>query len=872
MNIGAADRAKLSPMMKQYLDIKEKYDEYILFYRVGDFYEMFFDDAVTVSKAIGLTLTGKDCGLSERAPMCGVPFHACEEYSKKLIDHGFMVAICEQLEDPATTKTLVKRDVIRVITPGTVIEDSLLDESSNNYLCSFYAKNKEASLCFADISTGEVHLFELEGKEMSNAVINELSRFSPVEVLINDGVLSLKDAVQFIKQKLKASLTLIEEGQFSAERHYSDICAQFSAESLEEIGVDKEKIGAYAVSGLFTYIKDTQKALVGRFAKIQRHESDPVMTIGFTARRNLELIETLRNKERKGSLIWVLDKTKTSMGKRKLKTFIEQPLVNPVKIIERLNAVELLTKNPVDLGELCELLSGVYDLERLMTRVMYKTANPRDLKSLSLTALKLPAIKEILSGFDSKLIRELNSKISTLDAISNLVENAIVDEPPVNIKDGGIIKDGFNEQLDGLRNIISGGEDIIKDIETRERDRTGIKNLKVGYSRPYGYYIEVTKSYYDLIPDNYTRRQTLTNCERFITEELKVAENTILGASDKVKTLEFDIFCEIRDFVATQLRLVQDTANAVAYADVLCSFANVAINNNYSKPEIALDGTITIKGGRHPVVELMQKDEMFVPNDTYLNLSTNRMAVITGPNMSGKSTYMRQVALITLMSQIGCFVPADSAKISVVDQIFTRIGASDDLTAGQSTFMVEMSEVADIVKHATKNSLVILDEVGRGTSTFDGISIAKSVCEFISSSKGLGCKTLFATHYHELIELEGELDGVKNYSVAVKRNGDDIKFLRKIVEGGADESYGIEVAKLAGLPNKIIKRSKELLTQMQEENLKLRENAGKPKDQSQMSFENIGHDVIIDRIKRTNIDEMSDKELREFHKELLRYL
>ena len=872
MNIGAADRAKLSPMMKQYLDIKEKYDEYILFYRVGDFYEMFFDDAVTVSKAIGLTLTGKDCGLSERAPMCGVPFHACEEYSKKLIDHGFMVAICEQLEDPATTKTLVKRDVIRVITPGTVIEDSLLDESSNNYLCSFYAKNKEASLCFADISTGEVHLFELEGKEMSNAAINELSRFSPVEVLINDGVLSLKDAVQFIKQKLKASLTLIEEGQFSAERHYSDICAQFSAESLEEIGVDKEKIGAYAVSCLFTYIKDTQKALVGRFAKIQRHESDPVMTIGFTARRNLELIETLRNKERKGSLIWVLDKTKTSMGKRKLKTFIEQPLVNPVKIIERLNAVELLTKNPVDLGELCELLSGVYDLERLMTRVMYKTATPRDLKSLSLTALKLPAIKEILSGFDSKLIRELNSKISTLDAISNLVENAIVDEPPVNIKDGGIIKDGFNEQLDGLRNIISGGEDIIKDIETRERDRTGIKNLKVGYSRPYGYYIEVTKSYYDLIPDNYTRRQTLTNCERFITEELKVAENTILGASDKVKTLEFDIFCEIRDFVATQLRLVQDTANAVAYADVLCSFANVAINNNYSKPEIALDGTITIKGGRHPVVELMQKDEMFVPNDTYLNLSTNRMAVITGPNMSGKSTYMRQVALITLMSQIGCFVPADSAKISVVDQIFTRIGASDDLTAGQSTFMVEMSEVADIVKHATKNSLVILDEVGRGTSTFDGISIAKSVCEFISSSKGLGCKTLFATHYHELIELEGELDGVKNYSVAVKRNGDDIKFLRKIVEGGADESYGIEVAKLAGLPNKIIKRSKELLTQMQEENLKLRENAGKPKDQSQMSFENIGHDVIIDRIKRTNIDEMSDKELREFHKELLRYL
>ncbi len=532
----------------------------------------------------------------------------------------------------------------------------------------------------------------------------------------------------------------------------------------------------------------------------------------------------------------------------------------------------MLIKNPVELGELGELLSGVYDIERLMTRVMYKTANPRDLKSLSLTALKLPAIKSIMSGFDCKLIKELNSKISTLEAISNLVENAVVDEPPVNIKDGGIIKDGFNEQLDGLRNIITGGEDIIRDIEARERERTGIKNLKVGYSRPYGYYIEVTKSYYDLIPDNYTRRQTLTNCERFITEELKVAENTILGASDKVKTLEADIFAEIRDFVATQLRLVQDTANAVAYMDVLCSFAKVAVNNNYSKPEIAMDGSITIKGGRHPVVELMQQEEVFVPNDTYLNLSTNRMAVITGPNMSGKSTYMRQVALITLMAQIGSFVPADYAKISVVDQIFTRIGASDDLTAGQSTFMVEMSEVADIVKHATKNSLVILDEVGRGTSTFDGISIAKSVCEFISSSKGLGCKTLFATHYHELIELEDELDGVKNYSVAVKRNGDDIKFLRKIVEGGADESYGIEVAKLAGLPNKIIKRSKELLSQMQEENLRLRENALKPKDQNQMSFENIGHDVIIDRIRKTNIDEMTDDELRQFHKELLRYL
>lgn len=546
---------------------------------------------------------------------------------------------------------------------------------------------------------------------------------------------------------------------------------QFSTNSLESIGVKPDTVAAFAVCGLFAYIHDTQKALVGRFSEIIKHDADPIMTIGFTARRNLELTETLRNKEKKGSLLWVLDHTKTSMGKRMLKSFLEQPLVNPAKIIDRLDAVEQLTMKPVELGELKEILGGVYDLERLMTRVMYKTATPRDLKSLSLTALKLPEIKELLKGFDSKLLANCNNKISTLEAISNLVENAIVDEPPVNVKDGNVIKDGFNEQLDGLRNIISGGKGIIEDIAEREREKTGIKNLKIGYNRVFGYYIEVTKSYYDLVPDNYIRKQTLANCERFITDELKVAENTILGASDKIVTLEQEIFAEIRDFAATQLRLVQETATAVAQIDVLCSFATAAVNNNYTKPEIAIDGIIDIKNGRHPVVELMQKDEVFVPNDTYLDLTSNRMAVITGPNMSGKSTYMRQVALITLMAQIGCFVPADYAKISVVDQIFTRIGASDDLTAGQSTFMVEMSEVADIVKHATKNSLVILDEVGRGTSTFDGISIARAVSEYISTNRSMGCKTLFATHYHELISLEKELEGVRNFSVAVKRQG-----------------------------------------------------------------------------------------------------
>ena len=706
---------------------------------------------------------------------------------------------------------------------------------------------------------------------MTSSAINELSRFSPAEILINDAFLSNKELSSFIREKLKTSVQLLDENDFSPEIHTEEVLKQFSTNSLESIGVKPDTVAAFAVCGLFAYIHDTQKALVGRFSEIIKHDADPIMTIGFTARRNLELTETLRNKEKKGSLLWVLDHTKTSMGKRMLKSFLEQPLVNPAKIIDRLDAVEQLTMKPVELGELKEILGGVYDLERLMTRVMYKTATPRDLKSLSLTALKLPEIKELLKGFDSKLLANCNNKISTLEAISNLVENAIVDEPPVNVKDGNVIKDGFNEQLDGLRNIISGGKGIIDDIAEREREKTGIKNLKIGYNRVFGYYIEVTKSYYDLVPDNYIRKQTLANCERFITDELKVAENTILGASDKIVTLEQEIFAEIRDFAATQLRLVQETATAVAQIDVLCSFATAAVNNNYTKPEIAIDGIIDIKNGRHPVVELMQKDEVFVPNDTYLDLTSNRMAVITGPNMSGKSTYMRQVALITLMAQIGCFVPADYAKISVVDQIFTRIGASDDLTAGQSTFMVEMSEVADIVKHATKNSLVILDEVGRGTSTFDGISIARAVSEYISTNRSMGCKTLFATHYHELISLEKELDGVRNFSVAVKRQGDSIKFLRKIVPGGVDESYGIEVAKLAGLPNKIINRAKELLEQLEAENKKAR-LAAEQMESDQISFDKISDSIVTDRLRKTNIDEMTDSELRDFVKDLLRYV
>ena len=869
MKLAEVDVSNVSPMMQQYIDIKKSFMHHILFFRLGDFYEMFFDDALTVSKELELTLTGRDCGLDERAPMCGVPYHACEVYLKKLIDRGYNVAICEQTSDPALSKGLVTRDIVRIVTPGTIIESNLLEDDSNNYMCAIYYHEKDCSICFADISTGEVHLFEYDSKNLQVHIIDELSRFVPVEILFNDEFLKLRDCTAFIKDKLKASVQIIDDSEYDFINKADIILKQFNVKSFDELKLDVESSGLRSVAALFSYISNTQKALIGRFSEINIHNTETAMKLGFTARRNLELIETMRNKERRGSLLWVLDQTKTSMGKRLLKTYIEQPLINPAKIIDRLDAVDKLLSSPVELSELQESLSGVYDLERLMTRVMFKTATPRDLKSLSVTALKLPQIKEILSGFSSKLIISLNEKIDTLDVISNLVENAIVDEPPVNIKDGGVIKDGFNEELDKLRSIISGGKGIIAEIEQQEKEKTGIKNLKIGYNRVFGYYIEVTKSNFDLIPENYIRKQTLANCERFITEELKTAENTILGANDKIISLESDIFVEVRDFIATQLIKVQETASAIATVDVLTAFAVTAMKNGYTKPEIAIDGIIDIKNGRHPVVELMQKDEMFVPNDAYLDLTDNKMMIITGPNMSGKSTFMRQVALITLMAQIGSFVPCDYAKISIVDQIFTRVGASDDLTAGQSTFMVEMSEVAEIVKNATKHSLVILDEVGRGTSTFDGISIARAVSEHIATSKQLGCKTLFATHYHELIELENELPGIKNYSVAVSKRGEDIKFLRKIVRGGVDDSYGIEVAKLAGIPNKIISRARELLSDLEVDNEKKIASANAA---GQISFETIGENILSGKLRKTNIDELNDEELRYFVKDLLKYI
>lgn len=859
------DFNRLSPMMKQYFSVKNKYRDHILFFRLGDFYEMFFEDAIMVSKELELTLTGRDCGLDERAPMCGIPYHASEMYIKRLIEGGHRVAICEQLTDPKDVKNgIVERDVIRIVTPGTLTESALLDESKNNYICAAFAAEDECAICFADISTGEVHLFKKTGKDVQNEIINELSRFDPAEVLFNDGLLDFKQVTDFIKSKLNCSVQMLDGECFDVGSKKDVILKQFNVPELCEIGLNEDSTEAECVCGLFDYISDTQKALVGRFTEIKRYNDSYFMELDLTARRNLELTETMRNKEKKGSLLWVLDHTQTSMGKRLLKAYIEQPLIKPAIIINRLDAVEQLCKQSVIREELSDQLSGVYDIERLMTRVMYKTATPRDLKALSLTALKMPDIKMLLENFNCRLLRELNQNIHTLTEISGLIENAVMDEPSVNAKEGGVIKDGFNEELDRLRDIIKNGKGIIDEIEQREKERTGIKNLKLGYNRVFGYYIEVTKSYYDKIPPEYIRKQTLANCERFITDELKRAENEILGANEKVLSLEYDIFCEVRDFVATQLVKVQETASAIAQLDVLCSFAYTSLKNEYTKPDIAIDGIIDIKDGRHPVVELMLTDEMYVPNDTYLDTGSSRMSIITGPNMSGKSTYMRQTALICLMAQIGCFVPARYAKISIVDKIFTRVGASDDLTAGQSTFMVEMSEVADILKNATKQSLVILDEVGRGTSTYDGISIATAVAEYIANSRILGCKTLFATHYHELIKLEDELEGVKNYSVAVKKRGDNIKFLRKIVPGGVDDSYGIDVAKLAGLPNRVLNRAKQLLAEMETEK-SLYDNE---KPQEQISFGAIGSERIIDKLRKTNVDELTDEDAKYFLKEL----
>jgi DNA mismatch repair protein MutS len=865
--LSQVNREQLSPMMQHYFDTKMKHKNNILFYRLGDFYEMFFDDAVTVSRELELTLTGRECGLPERAPMCGVPYHAAETYIKRLLAAGYLVAVCEQLTDPKD-KGIVERGVIRIVTPGTVTEDNLLDESKNNYIACVYAfgeaKERGAAMAFADISTGEVYSFIKTGESAESEIISELARFSPVELIFNERFLDCRNAAVFAKEQLNLKPQLLDNADFDIKIREKVLLRQFSASDLSNLKLERETPETACLCGLFGYIHDTQKSSFARFTEIKRFDGARFMSLDLAARRNLELTETTRNKERKGSLLWVLDSTKTSMGKRLLKSFIEKPLTSPAEIINRLGGVGELAADSVSLENLRDCLSGVYDIERITTRVVFGTANPRDLKALSAAAAKLPEIKGILGGFKSKIIAALNADIDILSDVNALIENAINDNPPVSPKDGGLINDGFNPDVDRYRKAISGSQTLLGDIERREREATGIKNLKIGYNRVFGYYIEVTKSGLGGIPENYIRRQTLANAERYVTEELKTAESEILTASERINALEYDIFKEVRDFTAAQTARIQKTAEAIALLDVLCSFAAVSLKNRYVKPEISVDGVIDIRAGRHPSLELIQKSEIYIPNDIYLDRKDNRMYIITGPNMSGKSTYMRQTALITLMAQIGSFVPADYAKISVVDKIFTRVGASDDLTAGQSTFMVEMSEVADILKNATGNSLVILDEVGRGTSTFDGVAIATAVAEYIALDRQLGCKTLFATHYHELIALEGKIGGIKNYSIAAVKRGNEIKFLHKIMPGGIDDSYGIDVARLAGVPNKVLNRAKIVLQQLETER-----KAPKTESAPQMSVDKMNEEIVIDKLRKVNVNEYTPVDALLLLKELI---
>ena len=858
----AQESEKLSPMLKQYLDIKQKYSDYILFFRLGDFYEMFFEDAENVSRELELALTSR-----AGSPMCGVPYHSCEIYLKKLIDKGYKVAICEQLTDPAASKGLVERDVIRLVTAGTVIESSMLNEDSNNYIACICTDREQgaAALVFADISTGEVHVFQKSGKQLEQDMISELSRFSPVEILIGQDFLDFREVNGFVRDRLKRCLCeLLDDSSFDGS-DMNIITEQF--ESGAELGISEMPLVKKALCAMFRYFGETQKATVKRFVSLTVHSDGEFMGLNLTTRRNLELTETLRTKEKRGSLMWVLDKTVTAMGRRKLRAWIEQPLIDPTAILKRLGAVEALTKDAASLYDICDALNGIYDLERLMTRVMYKSASPRDIYSLGQTCMRLPGLKQCLSRVKSPLIEQLNSSIDELNDVSSLVENAIVDDPPLTMKDGGVIKDGFNEEIDRLRRITGGGKDILAEIEERERAATGIRTLKIGYNRVFGYYIEVSKGQLDQVPAHYIRKQTLTTGERYITEELKKVESDILGANDKILALENAVFAEVRDFIGTRLEEIQAAAASVAAVDVLCSYAQVSIENGYVKPEMTLDNVIEIRDGRHPVVEKVLTDHPFTPNDAYLDTGNNRLMIITGPNMSGKSTFMRQTAIIVLMAQIGCFVPAAYAKIGVVDKIFTRVGASDDLTSGQSTFMVEMNEVADILKNATRKSLVILDEIGRGTSTFDGISIAKAVAEYISG-KNIGCRTLFATHYHELISMEKEYDGIRNFSVAAVKRGDELRFLHKICEGGTDDSYGIEVAKLAGLPQKVINRAKEELKELEVMGRQKLSDTIEKTAEHQFSFSAINEQNAIAKLRAADINTMSPMDALMFIKDI----
>ena len=853
--------AEVSPMMQNYLNTKAQYKDCILFYRLGDFYEMFYDDAITASRELEITLTGKACGTEEKAPMCGVPFHAAEIYISRLIAKGYKVAIAEQLEDPKKAKGIVKRDVIRVVTPGTVIETNMLEEKKNNYIMGIVKKGLYYGLAICDISTGDFYATQIKLPENNfEKLLDEYARFVPAEIVVNETMgLSTKE-IDIMKDRNNTFVTIRENEMFSEDENL--LLKLYNVEDSfgkKKEDLKDEKLSVQAINGLLNYFSETQKVKLEHINKIELYEVKKYMALDINARRSLELTERMRDKSKRGTLIWVLDKTSTSMGGRLLRRWINDPLLEVKEINERLEAVREFKDNIMLRGDIIETLKKVYDIERLAGKISYGNANARDLISLKNSLSNLPGLKELLSSTKSKLLQKHYSNLDELKDIYKLIDEAIVEDPPISVKEGGIIKTGYSKEIDEYRNASTDGKKWIIELESREKELTGIKNLKVGYTRVFGYYIEVTKSFLNQVPeDRYIRKQTLTGGERFVTEELKQIEGKILGAEEKVVALEYNEFVKIRDEIGKNIERLQKSANVVANVDVLNSLAVVAEDNNYVCPVVDESGKIEIKAGRHPVIEQMIDSGSFVQNDTNLDKEENRVAIITGPNMAGKSTYMRQVALITLMAQIGSFVPAESAKIGVVDKIFTRVGASDDLSSGQSTFMVEMSEVANILKEATPNSLVILDEIGRGTSTYDGLSIAWAVAEYIASKEKVGCKTLFATHYHELIDLENKIDGIKNYSVAVKEKGEDIIFLRKIVEGGTDESYGIHVAKLAGVPKTVVTRANKILQSLEKGGVKIKEEKEDKKQvEGQFDFYNMTLANIATELDKVNLNELT---------------
>ena len=851
--------ADMTPMMKQYHEIKEQNKDAILFFRLGDFYEMFSDDAILASRELDLTLTTRDRAKpeDERTPMCGVPYHSCDGYIARLIAKGYKVAICEQTEDPAAAKGLVKRDIIRVVTPGTV-DASMLEGGRSNYICAVCMDDESAGLAFCDITTGKTHATSFTGPERLSHVENELGRFSPVEAVLNDGAFQQTGLIDLLREKFNCLTQNGGEARFRLEAAAEQVERQFGKDQADRLP-KSNSAALLALGGLLGYLYETQKTDLSHIRELEYYEEGRFMELDLTARRNLELTATMRDKEKRGSLLWVLDRTKTAMGGRLLRSWLERPLLSVTAINKRLTSVEALVKSAMDREELIAALTGIGDMERLIGRIVYGSAGGRDLASLRAALGKLPELKEKLSPFPAGRLGELGESLDLLEDAYALLSRAVVDEPPFSVREGGFIRDGFHPEVDRLRDILSGGKSVIADVEAREREKTGIKSLKVGYNKVFGYYIEVSKSYYDQVPDAYIRKQTLAGCERYITQELKDLEHTVLTASDRVVALEYEIFTDLRAQVSARMARIQSTAAAVAELDALCSLASAAVKNNYCRPEVDEGGVIEIHDGRHPVVERMLSGSLFVPNDTYMGEREDRVAIITGPNMAGKSTYMRQVALITLMAQVGSFVPARAARIGVVDRIFTRIGASDDLGAGQSTFMVEMTEVADILKYATSRSLLILDEIGRGTSTFDGMSIARAVLEHCADRKKLGAKTLFATHYHELTALEEAIPGVKNYSIAIRSRGEELIFLRKIIPGGADRSYGIEVAKLAGLPETVVKKARSVLRELEDGSGHTPQLLAEPK-REQVSLAALGEAEVVDRLRRTQPETLTPLE------------